>query len=339
MDSLTQIVLGAGVAEVSLGRKVGNRAPLWGAIAGTIPDLDVIPAQWMSTVEALAFHRGISHSLLFSLALSPLLGGLVYRFYRKCRGSFREWTLLFFLVLVTHALLDCFTTWGVQLLWPLDYRIAWKSIFVIDPFYTLPFLVCLVWLMIKARDSNIRRNLAVAGLVISSAYLAFTLVNKYRVNQVFEQAFANQEMEVLRYETRPTPLQNFLWAANAETKDAFYIGFYSFFDDDRKIQFQRFAKNQDLPPAVATHPRIRQLKKLTKGWYNLEKLDTNSWALNDFRFGQLGGYHGEEGDFVFSYAIKLSHQGEVNISERETTSPREGKEVLQSLWERIWGEG
>ena len=41
MDSLTQIVLGAAVGEAVLGKKVGNRAMLWGAVAGTIPDLDV----------------------------------------------------------------------------------------------------------------------------------------------------------------------------------------------------------------------------------------------------------------------------------------------------------
>ena len=38
MDSVTQIVLGAAVGELVLGRKVGNKAILWGAIAGTIPD-------------------------------------------------------------------------------------------------------------------------------------------------------------------------------------------------------------------------------------------------------------------------------------------------------------
>ena len=42
MDSLTQIVLGAAVGEVALGKKVGNKAMLYGAIAGTIPDLDEI---------------------------------------------------------------------------------------------------------------------------------------------------------------------------------------------------------------------------------------------------------------------------------------------------------
>ena len=41
MDSVTQIALGAAVGEAVLGRKIGNRAMLWGAIAGTLPDLDV----------------------------------------------------------------------------------------------------------------------------------------------------------------------------------------------------------------------------------------------------------------------------------------------------------
>ncbi len=36
MDSLTQIVLGASVGEAVLGKKVGNKAILWGAIAGTL---------------------------------------------------------------------------------------------------------------------------------------------------------------------------------------------------------------------------------------------------------------------------------------------------------------
>ena len=42
MDSLTQIVLGASVAEATLGKKIGNKAIVLGAIAGTIPDLDII---------------------------------------------------------------------------------------------------------------------------------------------------------------------------------------------------------------------------------------------------------------------------------------------------------
>ena len=40
MDSLTQIALGASVSEAVMQNKVGRRATLWGAICGTLPDLD-----------------------------------------------------------------------------------------------------------------------------------------------------------------------------------------------------------------------------------------------------------------------------------------------------------
>lgn len=58
MDSLTQIVLGASVGEVVLGKKIGNRAPFYGAIAGTIPDLDVLTGYFLDTVTAIEVHRG-----------------------------------------------------------------------------------------------------------------------------------------------------------------------------------------------------------------------------------------------------------------------------------------
>src|SRR5690606_27140821 len=81
MDSLTQIVLGAAVGEIALGRKIGNRAMIWGAIGGTLPDLDVLANPFLDDMEALAFHRGITHSLLFSLVAPLGFGWLVHRLY------------------------------------------------------------------------------------------------------------------------------------------------------------------------------------------------------------------------------------------------------------------
>lgn len=81
MDSLSQIVLGAAVGEAYLGRRLGNRAMLWGAIAGTIPDLDVIGNLWMSEIDSLAFHRGVSHSLFFAVVFSLLIAYPVHKLY------------------------------------------------------------------------------------------------------------------------------------------------------------------------------------------------------------------------------------------------------------------
>ena len=83
MDSLSQIVLGAAVGEAVLGRRIGNRAMVWGAVAGTIPDMDVLGKYFLSELDNLAFHRGISHSLLFCVVGALGFGWVTNRLYRS----------------------------------------------------------------------------------------------------------------------------------------------------------------------------------------------------------------------------------------------------------------
>lgn len=83
MDSLSQIVLGAAVGEAVLGRRLGNRAMIWGAVAGTIPDMDVLGKYFLSELDNLAFHRGISHSFLFCVFGALLFGWVTDRLYRS----------------------------------------------------------------------------------------------------------------------------------------------------------------------------------------------------------------------------------------------------------------
>ena len=92
MDSLTQIVLGAAVGEVVLGKKIGNKAMLWGAIAGTIPDLDVYQSLLYDSLKANELHRGISHSLLFSICMAPLLAWLA--------RTKEKWSLVGFITVI-----------------------------------------------------------------------------------------------------------------------------------------------------------------------------------------------------------------------------------------------
>jgi Predicted membrane-bound metal-dependent hydrolases len=81
MDSLTQIVLGAACGEVVAGKKIGNRAMLWGAVGGTIPDLDVFASFFCDEIASTSFHRGFMHSFLFA-ALAPwVLAKLAQWFY------------------------------------------------------------------------------------------------------------------------------------------------------------------------------------------------------------------------------------------------------------------
>jgi hypothetical protein len=66
MDSLTQVVLGGAVGYAVLGNKVGRKAAIYGAILGTLPDLDVF-LPYGGEVEAFTYHRGFSHSILWRI--------------------------------------------------------------------------------------------------------------------------------------------------------------------------------------------------------------------------------------------------------------------------------
>jgi len=83
LDSLTQIVLGAAVGETVAGRKLGNRALLWGGIGGTIPDLDIIANGFLTPLQALVTHRGFSHSILFAIMGAFVFGWLIHAMYKS----------------------------------------------------------------------------------------------------------------------------------------------------------------------------------------------------------------------------------------------------------------
>ena len=286
MDSLTQITLGGAVGEAVLGKKVGNKAILWGAIAGYIPDIDfAIGSLCMETVDGLAFHRGVMHSVLFCLVAAPILGWLVNYLYRKKPESdWWGWTQLFFLSLVTHPLLDCFTTWGTQFFWPSDFRVSLSSIFIVDPAYTLPMLVSLIWLMFKKRTSSTRKKLRWFALTFSTIYLFATYANKSYVDTIFESELKRQEIPYLRYFSKPTPLNQILWNVTAETKDAYYLAYYSHFDKSKRLTFSSISKNLHLLGNLANNEHVQYLINTIDGYYSIEK-KPDRLIVHDLRFG------------------------------------------------------
>ena len=80
MDSLTQITSGASVGYAVLGSKVGRKANVWGAILGTLPDLDVF-LPYAGEVEAFTYHRGFSHSLFVYLLASPFITWFILKLH------------------------------------------------------------------------------------------------------------------------------------------------------------------------------------------------------------------------------------------------------------------
>ncbi|WP_347373274.1 metal-dependent hydrolase [Aequorivita sp. Q41] len=330
MDSVTQIVLGAAVGEAVLGKKIGNKAMVLGAIAGTIPDLDVIATNFTDTVSALEIHRGFTHSIVFAVVFGLLFGWLLSLWDK--RASVKEWSWFWFLCFVTHPLLDAHTTWGTQLFWPFDLRLAYKNIFVIDPLYTLPFLVFLLLAMFQKRESLKRRKFNNLGLIVSSAYMLLTLILKGVSFYKFEAALSNQNIEYTALETKPSPMNTILWTANVETDDAFLIGDYSFFDT-KPIQFSVHPKNHEALGGLRNEAGVQRLIKITQGWYTVTEREDGVY-LNDLRFGMLSADLSKP-KYAFSFLLK-KEDGALKVME-EPKDTRDAKKILSNLWERIQG--
>lgn len=331
MDSLTQIVLGAAVGEAVLGKKIGNKAMLYGAIAGTIPDLDVFVNSFTDTVSTLEIHRGVTHSILFSIFFAPIFGWLVSRFERY--KIVTDWSWLFFWCLLTHPLLDAFTTWGTQLFWPLNIRVAFKTIFVIDPLYTVPFMVFLILAMFQNRTSKKRRFYNNMGLVFSTGYLAITLLLKWYTYTKFEEALKEQDIAYTQIDTRPSPMNTILWSANVATEDAFLIGSYSLFDS-QPIVFNSYPKNHELIADFADHDKMRRMISISKQWYLITKKN-DALYFNDLRFGLLS-MEPDAQDFVFQYKVETNTNGELYFTETQKDRG-DAEKLLKQLWERIKG--
>ena len=150
MDSLTQIVLGAACGEAVAGKKLGNRAMLWGALGGTIPDLDVFATFFTDEITSTSFHRGFMHSFLFA-ALAPwVLAWLAQRFYDQSIHKKKGYKLFF---VVSWALLYLVAAAGINFIpVALGEGMSW--------YIFLPTLALGIWLFRKLWIDYWQRDLS-----------------------------------------------------------------------------------------------------------------------------------------------------------------------------------
>ncbi|MGV6831051.1 MAG: metal-dependent hydrolase [bacterium] len=341
MDSLTQIVLGAACGEAVLGKKIGNRALLFGAIGGTIPDLDVIVGNilYSNQIDAMLFHRGFMHSILFSIIGAFLFGWITYKLYNsgKRKGTTipKDWVLLFYWSLFTHPLLDAFTPYGTQLFAPFSsFRVAINNISVADPFYTLPFLICLVVVMFFKRSDKQRIKWLRLGIGISSFYMLLTLVNKVYVATVFESTLQKKGIVSDRFSIQPSLLNNFLWYGITETESNYQVGYYSLFDTKKEFSdWQIIPKKQDI--SKDQNAQIASLAWFSNDYYNIERVDEITYNYTDLRYPIL--QKDGKNEAVFFFELYYAPDGRFDMKPFDPENSDFGY-VFQSIWDRLKGK-
>lgn len=319
MDSLTQIVLGAAVGEAVGGRKMGVKAAFWGGIAGTIPDLDVFLNAFYHPIEGALMHRGFSHSILFAILFSPVFAWILYRLYKR-KHEYKLWLLLFFFGIITHPVLDMFTNYGTSLLWPSPARLSLDSVFVIDPLYTIPFLICVVVAICMKRTAKWRSRINWIGISYSSLYLVWGLVAQYSVSKHTDEYFAGLGVKQDRIIVSAMPATTFYWMVLGESEENYYVNYKSVFGRYHPEDLEVIPKNHQLLDELKWKKGEESysdlLKFISKGYYTVVKEGDSLYNFYDLRFGTATKLtNGKATTPVFGFGLIVDN-GIVNKTER-----------------------
>ena len=341
MDSLTQIVLGGAIAAAVAPARHRRAALLAGAALGTLPDLDALWLGFLAAdpVAVMTEHRSVSHSLLVLPWVAALLWWLFRRFGagRVAQAPVR-WFWAMQLALVTHPLLDALTVYGTQLWWPLKTApVMGSSVFIIDPLYTVWLLLGCVLAWFGRERAWAGRVLAVA-LILSSGYLAWSLVAKAQVDRAATQALTAMGLgDAPRFST-PMPFNTLLWRVVAMTPSGYVVGDRSVVADKGPMRFEGHPSNVQALREARDVPAVQRLTWFNRGFMRAQVVQ-GRLVLSDLRMGL-------EPDYTFTFVVAEQRDGrwQAIVPEQrrsDYSSPDARADVgrrLRAMWARIWQE-
>lgn len=328
MDSITQAVLGASIQGALLGRWQGRKALLYGAMLATVPDLDVV-IEYGDAVANMTYHRGFSHSLFVLSGLALLLTWLARRFRPHPGYSANRLLLTLWLVLITHPLLDAFTSYGTQLFWPLmPTPTAWSSLFIIDPLYTVPLIVAVAVSLFTGLREQTWRVPAMA-LAVSTLYIGFSLAGKLMAEQRVERELARQGIQAEQLFITPTPLNTLLWRVIVLDGEHYHEALVGWFDATPP-QLQRLPRGLHLREQLTDSPMHERLDWFTGGVLRYDQVG-DRLIVTDLRLG-MTGFH----PFRFDFAHLQDDQWQVHEYIDRLPFERGEPEHLALLFKRIW---
>ncbi|WP_261884114.1 metal-dependent hydrolase [Vibrio pelagius] len=220
MDPLTQGMLGAALTLSVSKREHLRAAAVLGGLSGMAPDLDVLIRSSQDPLLFLEYHRQFTHSLLF-IPFGSLLCALVFYFIfsKRCDLSFQRTWFYCALGYGTHGVLDTCTSYGTQLFWPIsDERVAFNIISVIDPVFTLPLLVLVIFAFWQYRSKP-----ALVAMSWTSVYLIIGGIQKDRAETAGLELAKERQHTPVVLEVKPTLANLLVWKVVYEVNQTYFV--------------------------------------------------------------------------------------------------------------------
>ena len=278
-------------------KHIGQKALIIGAIAGTLPDLDVVLSPLFDDAAFMTVHRSVSHSIGLAVVLSIGLGLLCHWIWKK-KYSTSSWIFAFFVAIFSHVLLDWCTTYGTRILSPFnDHSFSLNIIHVFEPIYTVLLLIGVGWKIFSKSNRNFPITL---GLVMSTIYLFWAGTSKMLVCRHAEDQIKAHDIYYSDLIVTPTPMNTVLWNVIVRTEDGYYFANHSLFDKEQHIEFQFVKSEFKALKKIKDHNELKYYLQYCDG-FPLVKIEDDLIKIYAVKFGPIN-FSGEP-DFIMPLCV------------------------------------
>lgn len=337
MDPLSQGLVGATAAQTAAPKKHLITASLVGVLSGMVPDLDVFIRSSHDPLLALEFHRQFTHSLAFiplGALICATLFWLVFQTLVKEIG-FKRIYLYSFLGYASHGLLDAFTSYGTQLYWPFsDTRVAWNSISIIDPLFTIPILLLLLVMLVK-------KSKAVGYLMASYAviYLGIGSIQEQRATNVAYVLAHSRGHQAINLNVKPSFMNLIVWKSIYEYQGHYYVDALRVTRTHSLYPGKRIAKldlERDLNWLEQDSQQAKDVERFR--WFSADHLaidPDNPNRIIDMRYSMLPN----KLDGLWGILLNPNAAQQDHITWTTNRSVTDRKQAIAILWQMVINPG
>ena len=331
MDPISQGIIGSSFAQSFVrDKKILGLIGLIGFISGIAPDIDIFIRSESDPLLFLEFHRQFTHSLIFIPFGGAICASFFYCFSKiRERISFKKVWFFSTVGYGTHGLLDACTSYGTLLFWPFSYeRISWNNISIIDPLFTIPIIILVIFSIYLKKISLSRYAVCWAIL-----YLLLGLVLNQKALNVGQELAKQRGHEISRINVKPTFANLFLWKIIYETENRFYTDGVSLLLTKKIFQGNSIAKlnlSKDFEWLDADSQQAKDIERFA--WFSQNYLAVspdNRNLIIDIRYSilpnQISGLWGIELD---KEANTLQHVKFVSNRKKSESSLKELFEMV-----------
>ena len=220
MDPFTQSVVGVTASQSISRKKHFKIASIIGLLAGLAPDLDIFIKSNNDPLLFLEYHRHFTHSLFFIPFGSYVCAFIFYHIFAKYYDLSFKYTYIYsFIGYATHGIIDAFTSYGTQLFWPFsNERIAWNTVSVIDPIFTIPIAVFVFASLITKK-----RLFTFIALFWIVSYHTIAFHQKHRAEEMLSNYALSEYKHIQNIVAKPSFGNIIVWKVIHTTKDKYHV--------------------------------------------------------------------------------------------------------------------